>query len=72
MRVSRRLKIVRCKSVFGDSESLGLGQVPIEVLCGAASQGYCDDERGDARHIPNENKISHGYRERAWIEERRL
>ena len=60
MRVSRRLKIVRYKSVFGDTESLVLGQVPIGALCGTASEGYCDDERGDAQHRPNEKEISHG------------
>jgi hypothetical protein len=58
VRVSRRLKIVRCKSVFGDGESLRLGQMPIEVLCGTASEGCCNDERENARHRPNENGAS--------------
>ena len=60
VRVSRRLKIVHRKSVFGDGQSLRLGQVPIKVLCCTASEGYCDDDREDARHRPNEKEISHG------------
>ena len=59
-RISRCLKIARRKSVFGDSESFLLGQVPIGVLSGTASEGHCEDEYGDTRHKPNEKEISHG------------
>ena len=67
VRVFRRLKIVRCKSALRDRESLVLGQVPV-ILCGTGSEGYSDDDRGDAQHSSNETKLIDRRRERAWLQ----
>jgi hypothetical protein len=60
VRVSRWLKIARCKSALGDSKGLVLGQLPIGAFCGAAGERYNDNEREDTQHRSNEKETSHG------------
>lgn len=52
--------MIRRQSLVRDRKRLFLGQLPLVIgsMCGESAEHHSEDERENAEHRPNENKIS--------------